>query len=119
MAEKLFFSQEIINAWTDDQRVKFENDVLSIVTAKGMQEYKLTSAYRVVKVSDDTPDCHNLLNSIHTAEEFVALGADVYMNSCILGEAAYELEAGYVAVRTEDEQSLEEMLMEYLAKTLI
>jgi len=119
MAEKLFFSQEIINSWTDDQRVKFENDTLSITTGKGKQEYKLAQAYRVVKVSAGSPDPHNLVNTIHTGEELKAMGADIYMNSGILGETAYDLEPGYVATKAEDEKSIEELLMEYLAKTLI
>ena len=119
MTEKLFFSQEIINSWTDDQRVQFENETLSITTAKGKQEYKLAQAYRVISVSGGGPDPHGLLNTIHTGEELKALGADVYMTSGILGETAYDLEQGYVATKAEDERSLEELLMEYLAKTLI
>ncbi len=119
MTEKLFFSQEIINSWADDDKVKFENDVLTINTAKGVQEYKLTSAYRFVKVSDESPDPHGVVGTVRTQEELDSMGADVYMTSCLIGETAYDLEQGYVAVRTEDEKSIEELLMEYLAKTLI
>lgn len=119
MSEKLFFSQEIINSWTDDERVKFENDVLSISSAKGTQEYKLIPAFRFIKVSDDTPDPHGLLEKVKTEEELAEMGAEPYLTSCIMGETAYDIEPGYVAVKAEDEKSIEEMLMEYLAKTLI
>jgi hypothetical protein len=118
MAEKLFFSQEIINAWTDDARVKFENDKLSIDTPRGHQEYFLTPAYRFLRVSDGSPDLKNLLNSIITQEELAKLGADVYLNSCIIGETPYEVEPGYVAAKA-DEENINQLLMEYLAKTLI
>jgi hypothetical protein len=119
MSEKLFFSQEIINSWTDDEKVKFDNDTLSIQSGKGVQGYKLTPAYRFVKVSDGGPDPHSLIDAVHSEEELAQMGADAYLNSCILGETAYDVEQGYVAVKAEDEKSIEELLMDYLAKTLI
>ena len=119
MSEKLFFSQEIIDSWTDDEKVKFDNDTLAIQSGKGAQEYKLTPAYRFVKVSDGEADPHKLVDTVHTEEELAQMGADAYLNSCIMGETAYDVEQGFVAVKGEDEQSIEEMLMEYLAKTLI
>lgn len=119
MTEKLFFSHEIINSWTDDKRVQFENDTLFISTGKGRQEYKLNPAFRFIKVAGGGEDPHNLVNTIHTADELKAMGADVYMNSGIVGETAYDLEQGYVATKAEDEKGIEELLMDYLAKTLI
>lgn len=118
MPEKLFFSQDLINTWTDDEKVVFENDTLFINTPSGKKEYKLTPASRFVKVSGDEPDPHGVLDSVFTQQELEQKGADVYLNSAIIGETAYDVEPGYVAVRAEDEKSLEDLLMEYLAKTL-
>lgn len=118
MTEKLFFSQELINSWCDDQRVKFENDVLSIHTRSGLQEYHLTPAYRVLRVADDTPDHLNIVDRVLEKEELEQKGADIYLNSAIIGETPYDVEPGYVAVKAEDERSLEDLLMEYLLKTL-
>jgi hypothetical protein len=118
MSEKLFFSQELINTWTDDEKVIFENDVLYINTSSGKKEYRLTPASRFLKISGDEPDPHGVLEKVFTQKELEGKGADVYLNSAIIGETAYEVEPGYVAVKTEDERSLEELLMEYLAKTL-
>jgi len=119
MSEKLFFSQDLINSWTDDARVKFENDKLSIESARGMQEYTLTQAFRFLTVSDGSPDPHHLLETVHTQEELTQMGAEPYLTSCILGETAYEVEPGYVASKAEEEENLNQLLMEYLAKTLI
>lgn len=119
MTEKLFFSQELIDSWCDDDRVKFENDTLSMGTAQGMKEYVLNQACRVLQVSDGGADPHGVLDKIFTMEEFAEKNADVYLDSCIIGDTPYDLEQGYVATKAEDEQTLDEMLMEYLAKTLI
>jgi len=118
MSEKLFFSQELINTWTDDEKVVFENDVLYINTSSGRKEYKLTPASRFLKVSGDEPDPHGVLDKVLTQQELEEKNADVYLNSAIIGETAYDVEPGYVAVKKEDERSLEDILMEYLAKTL-
>jgi len=39
----------------------------------------------------------NLLGKVKTKAAVSALGAEVYMNSVILGETAYEVEVGFVA----------------------
>ena len=118
MTEKLFFSQELINSWCDDQRVKFENDTLSIQTRTGTQEYTLTPAYRVLRVADGSPDVHQVIGQVLSKDELAEKKADVYLDSAIIGETPYEVEPGHVAVKAEDEKSLEDLLMEYLVKTL-
>ena len=119
MSEKLFFSQELINSWCDDQRVKFENDTLFMETPHGEREYHLTQAYRFLKVSDGGPDLHDVIGQVFTGEELVEKGGDAYLDSCIIGETPYDVEQGYVAIKAEDEKNIEELLMDYLAKTLI
>ncbi len=119
MAEKLFFSERLIDSWTDDEKVVFENDTLRISSGAGVKEYRLSPASRFIKVSDGGEDPHGVAGRVKTAEELAKLGADPYLGSCIIGETAYDVEPGYVAVRAEDETGIEQMLMEYLAKTLV
>lgn len=118
MTDKLFFSQDIINAWTDDEKVKFENDVLTIHTHRGVQDYNLTPAYRFLTISGDGPDPNQLLGKVRLQTDLEAMGADLYLTSCIIGECAYDVEPGYVAVKSEQEQDLDQLLMDYLAKNL-
>jgi len=119
MSEKLFFSQDIIDSWTDDDKVSFENETLFINSPQGRQEYRLTIAYRFVQVSDAGPDPHGVVGKVFSDDELAAKSADVYLNSCIIGETPYDVETGYVAIKQEDEQNINDLLMEYLAKTLI
>ncbi|OGP57855.1 MAG: hypothetical protein A2V67_15360 [Deltaproteobacteria bacterium RBG_13_61_14] len=118
MAEKLFFSQDIINAWCDDAKVTFENNILTIRTDRP-RPYQLEPAYRFLRVSGDDPDPHGLVGQIKTAEELATLGADVYLNSCIYGDVPYDLEQGYVAELAEKDESLEELLTQYLLKVML
>ena len=118
MAEKLFFSQDIINAWCDDAKVTFENNVLTIRAGK-TRPYKLEPAFRFLRVSGDDPDPHGLVGEIKTDKELKELGADVYLNSCIYQDVPYDLEQGYVAQLAEKDDSLKELLTQYLLKVLI
>lgn len=119
MTEKLFFSQDLINSWADDEKVKFENDTLSIHSGASMQQYRLSPAYRFLKVADGSEDPHSLLEAVKSQEELDQIRADVYLDSCIVGDTAYDVEPGYVATKAEDEKNIDQLLMEYLAKTLI
>lgn len=119
MSKKLFFSQDLIDSWCDGEKVNMEQNVLTIQGPEGSKQYQLTPACRFIKVSDGGPDPHQLTGTVQTQEELSRKGADVYLGSCIMGETAYDVEPGYVAEKAEDEKSLEQMLSDYLAQTLI
>ena len=118
MADKLFFSQQLIDSWCDVEKVKFDADTLYIQGAKGAQEFDLVQAFRVLKVSDGTSDPHSIVGKVLSGDDLREKGADVYLDSCIIGETPYDLEAGYVAIKTEDEKSLNDLLIEYMLKTM-
>jgi len=119
MAQKLFFSQDLIDSWCDGEKVKMEHNVLSIQSGRDTRQYNLKPACRFIKVSDGGPDPHQVTGAVLTADELEQKGADVYLDSCIIGDTAYDVEPGYVARKAEDEKSLDQILSDYLAKTLI
>jgi len=118
MAEKLFFSQDIISAWCDDAKVTFENNILTIRSSK-LKPYRLDPAFRFLRVSGDDPDPHGLVGEIKTDAELKAMDADIYLTSCIYQDVPYDLEQGYVAQLAEKDESLDELLTQYLLKVLI
>ncbi len=118
MAEKLFFSHDIINAWCDDAKVTFENNVLTIRSGKP-RSYKLEPAFRFIRVSGDDRDPHGLIGEIKTDKELKAMEADVYLSSCIFQDVPYDVEQGYVAQIAEKDETLEELLTQYLLKVMI
>lgn len=118
MSEKLFFSQQLIDSWCDEDKVKFDANTLYIKGSKTTQEFNLVQAFRMLQVSDGSPDPHRIVGEVLTEEELREKGADVYRDSCIIGETPYDLEPGYVAVKAEDEKSLNDLLIEYMLKTM-
>lgn len=121
MAEKLFFSQDIIDAWCDEAKVKVENDVLTINRTPPAR-YRLIAAYRVMKVAGDGADTQKWINKVKTKEELEKAGADIYMNSIIIGDTAYDAEYGYLAApiveEKKEEKTSEALLTEFLLKNM-
>ncbi|MCP4446059.1 MAG: hypothetical protein GY811_12040 [Myxococcales bacterium] len=77
-----------------DQKATLEAGMLTI-TELG-RVFAVVPAVRFMKVAGDEQDPNDLLNRVKTEEELVEIGADLYMNSVIHGEIAYEVQPGFV-----------------------
>ena len=96
MSEKLFFSQDIIDSWSDEEKVHLENNVLTI-QQDPPTSFQLTPAYRIVAVAGGDPDPHGWVNKVMSKNELEQQGADIYMNSVLFEDIAYDVESGYLA----------------------
>ena len=123
MTEKLFFSQDIIDSWSDDEKVHFENNVLTI-NQEPPTTFTMIPAYRILSVAGGEPDPNGWVEKVMTKEELEAKGADIYMNSVLFDDMAYDVEAGYLASSSpgegagDAEQSDAALLTRFLLKNL-
>ncbi len=123
MGERLFFSQELIQNWCDDEKVTFKDNVLTIRSASP-KSFQLAPAFRFLKVEGGEEDRFSLVDQIKTDPELEQMGADRYLNSCIYQDVPYQLESGFIAetkggAGAGAELSDEELLVEFLMKNLI
>ncbi len=91
---RLFISQERLDEWTMDQKATLNAGRLTL-TELG-RTFMVVPAVRFLKVAGDEPDPNDLINRVKTEEELVELGADLYMNSVIHGDIAYDVQPGFV-----------------------
>jgi len=121
MGEKLFFSQDILDCWCEESKVKVDGEVLTI-NRTPPSKFHLIPAYRVMKVAGEGEDPNKWVNKVKTRDELEAAGADVYMNSILVGETAYDAEYGYLAEPMKEEKKEDksdaELLTEFLLKNL-
>jgi len=121
MSEKLFFSQDILDAWCEEEKVSVEGEILTI-NRTPPSKFRLIPAYRITQVAGGGPDPKKWVNKVKTREELEKAGADVYMNSIVIGETAYDGEYGYLAepmaAGKKEEKSDETLLTEFLLKNL-
>ncbi len=96
MAEKLFFSQDILDVWCGEAKVSVDGETLTINRTPPSQ-FRLIPAYRIISVAGGGEDPEKWVNKVKTRDELETAGADVYMNSILVGETAYDAEYGYLA----------------------
>lgn len=91
---RLFISQERLDEWTMDQKATLDSGCLTL-TELG-RAFIVVPAVRFVKVAGGEPDPNDFLNRVKTEKELVDIGADLYMNSVIHGDIAYDVQPGFV-----------------------
>ena len=91
---RIFVSQELVDLWSTDERIALDGDVM-VLAATG-QRLQLHPAVRVLRVVSDTNDPHNLVGCVKAPAELLAIGGEQYMNSLLVGEAAYDVEPGWM-----------------------
>jgi len=99
--DKLFIPQSVLDNWVESGKVVFNDNILTL--ARENKAYTLTSAVRFLKLIDGD-DKANLLGRLRTIEKLYELGAEHMSDSVILGDTAYEVQEGFIAVVLADEQ---------------
>lgn len=91
---RLFISQERLDAWTVEHRVRLEADIMTL--ADDGRSFRIVPAVRFLSVAGDGPDPNDVLNTVQDEVALAQMGADHYMNSVILGETAYDVQPGFL-----------------------
>ncbi len=91
---RLFISQQRLDSWTEEEKVKLEGDTL-FLNEMG-RSFSIKTGVRFMNVSGSDADPHDLLGKVKDEEELVEMGAEHYMTSVILGDTAYDVQVGFV-----------------------
>ena len=97
---RLFISQERLDVWSSENKAKIEANRLTLKELGKV--FIVEPAVRFLRVAGGEDDPHDLVDRVKTEEELVNLGADLYMNSVIHGETAYDVQAGFVGIPTNE-----------------
>jgi hypothetical protein len=89
---KLFITQERIDAWTAENKIAVAGDVLTLAG----RAFRISPAFRFLRVSGGDGDPNQLVDTVQSEKDLEKLGADSYMSSCIVGETAYDVQAGFL-----------------------
>jgi hypothetical protein len=94
MADYLFVPQTVLDKWSEQGRVRVDGKVLTILGDN--KAFQLTSAVRFLKL-EAGDDKAKLLQKVKTTDALKQMGAELYMQSVLLGESAYEVQQGFLA----------------------
>jgi len=98
MENKVFFPQLLLDQWGIEGKIDLTAAEL-IVLAEG-RRYKISEAVRVVAEVSGANDEQKLVGTVKANDFLNELGAEIFENSMILGENAYDVVPGWVGVPT-------------------
>jgi hypothetical protein len=94
MALKLFIPQEVFDSWLSAEKVSLEGEALRLVNSNITLRLVPGCHFKGLQAGHDEPA---LLGKVKAKAAVSAMGAEMYLDSVILGETAYEIEPGFVA----------------------
>jgi hypothetical protein len=117
---KMFFSQRILGALVEEGKVRLDSNKLTVL-AGNKPSFELEPAFRFIRTADNGPDLHKFVGKIKYEKALKAMNAEIYLNSIIYQETAYEVEPGYIGEKQElmDSLSDNDILARFLLENLI
>ena len=86
----------MLDSMVDAGKIKVDKGVLTMLTGDN-PTFELKQAYRLVKTIDGAVDPNGFVGQIRSEAELKALGAEIYMDSIIYRDIAYQADPGYIA----------------------
>ena len=86
----------MLDSMADAGKIKVDRGILTMLAGDN-PTFELKQAYRFVKTVDDAADPSGLVGQIRSEAELKELGAEIYMDSVIYRDVAYQADPGYIA----------------------
>ena len=94
MENRFFFPQAALDQWIVEGTVDLQQNELTILSEG--RRYKLVDAVRVLRELSGAGDQHELVGRAKGRALLEQLGAEIVESSMLLGEAAYDVEPGWL-----------------------
>ena len=118
--KKIFFSHHFLDKLVQEGKISIEGTILTLMTPD-RPSFELEPSCRVTKTAGTASDPHHLVGRIMYEKDVKAMGAEIYLNSLIYRDTAYEVELGFIGEKKEllDRLSDTDILAQYLIEKLI
>jgi len=90
---RLFVSQELLDQWSAEGKIELEGNLLKLIHEGRF--FEIQPGVRFVKVAAGE-DRQKLNRKVKTEAQMSTLGAELYMNSVLVGEDAYDVQTGFL-----------------------
>ena len=96
MENRIFFPQAGLDDWMIEGTVELHDGELTILSEG--RKYKLAEAVHVLREVSGAGDDHELLGRVKARAYLEQLGAEIVETSMLLGDAAYDVEPGWIGI---------------------
>src|SRR5450432_4154414 len=91
---RLFVSQELLDQWAVEGKIELAGNTLKLLAEQ--RAFHLLPGVRFLSLAAGQ-DRAKLLGRVKSEEQLQTLGAELYMNSVLLEEDAYDVQCGFLA----------------------
>jgi hypothetical protein len=96
---RIFVAQTLADSWLAAGRVQLERDLLRLPDPSGgVVDLFINPAVFFERIDGTEADVHAVVGKVKTAQELAQMGADHYESSVVMGDFAYTVVPGYLAV---------------------
>jgi len=96
MSLRVFLSQTTIDNWVASDRVDLQGEFITLQPA-GLR-LRLASAAFFRAVAGGSADARALVGKVKDQQAIGAMGGEAYMSSVVIGDSAYDVDPGFVAM---------------------
>src|SRR4030042_5640237 len=108
--KKICIPQEKLEAWVQEGKITISDNVITTVTGNKLS-YNLIPAFKFLKLTSGDSDSEKLIGTVKTKDNIKHLKPDIFMDSIIIDNNAYEVEMGYIGNLTGDEKDLDDVAL--------
>lgn len=90
---RLFVSQELLDQWSGEGKVELVNTTLTLTGEN--RSFEIQPGVRFVKLAAGE-DRQDLTGRVKTEFQMSQINAELYMNSVLVGEDAYDVQTGFL-----------------------
>jgi hypothetical protein len=98
MQNRIFFPQAALDQWVLEGTVELAGNQLTIL-GEG-RRYRIAEAVRVLAEVSGAPDVNDIVGRVKSRVFFEELGAEIYEQSMIIGDNAYDVRTGWLGAPT-------------------
>ncbi len=98
MQNRIFFPQAALDQWVLEGSVELVGNQLTIL-GEG-RRYRIAEAVHVLREVSGSPDVNDIVGKVKSRVFFEELGAEVFEDSMIIGENAYDVKTGWLGAPT-------------------
>jgi hypothetical protein len=117
--KKIFIPQDKLETWIQDGKISMTDNVITTLTGNRVS-YKLVPAFKFIKLTSGDTDIQQLIGTVKTKNDIKHLNPDIFMDSIIIGDMAYEVEMGYIGNITGNDKDLDDiaLLSKYILENI-
>lgn len=117
--KRIFIPQDKLEAWVHEGKISMSDNVITTLTGNRVS-YRLIPAFKFVKLTSGDSDTEKLIGAVKTKDDIKHLKPDIFMDSIIIGDKAYEVEMGYIGNLAGDDKELDDiaLLSKYILENI-